>query len=106
MTAFVPSPADAATLAVSLAAVFPWFDLERSTLGGEHRAALMVRVSLDARETWENGILHNSRYSMFRVNSDGVEQFARNYNVPKMRKAKAADVAAAFAKIAAWAAKV
>ena len=106
MPAFVPSQADADVLAVALRAVFPWSDVERSTLGGEHRASLMVRVSLDAPEAWANGILHNSRYGMFRIDAAGVEHFARSASLPKMRKAKADGVDAAFVKLQAWAAKV
>jgi hypothetical protein len=72
-----------------------------SSLG---RPALMLTVSLDPRSAWSNGILENSRYARFSIDSDGtIEHFSGS--LPKFRKCKVADIETAAAKINAWAAK-
>jgi hypothetical protein len=72
-------------------------------LGGE--PTVMLTVSLDARSTWPNGILQNSRYAKFSIDQDGtVEHFCGS--LPKFRKVKAKDAEALVAKLNAWIAKV
>jgi len=71
-----------------------------STLGGVSRAAIIVRVSLDPKSKWSNGIYQNSRYAMFRLDRNGtLEQFAQSYLLKKMRKQKATSVPDAIARI-------
>lgn len=50
----------------------PYVGAQVSTLGGQHRPAVMMTVSLDDKSDWANGILHNSRYMMFDIGHDGV----------------------------------
>jgi len=61
-----------------------------STLGGS--SSLMIKVSLDPRETWANGIFENSRWSAISVHSCGagvykLEQFVASRCI-RMRKSK------------------
>lgn len=62
-----------------------------STLGGKDQASLLILISLDPREKWENGILENSKYSRFHWEHTGTfEQFAKDYRLEiKFRKTKA-----------------
>lgn len=70
----------------------PFVNVQYSNLGGNKNASLIVKISLDSKETWINGIYHNSRYSMFHVtwNRDKekftIEQFSRHFNLLNFRK--------------------
>lgn len=41
---------------------FPFVNARVSTLSGEESASVMVTISLDPRESWNYGILENSRF--------------------------------------------
>lgn len=60
---------------------------DRSTLGGEDKASLFIRISLDERSEWINNIFHNSRYAIFSLNGNKLELIAKHYEMPKFRKA-------------------
>jgi len=91
----------------------PYVEPSVSTLGGKHRPSVMLRVSLDPRNTWANGIYHNSRGAMWHVHYDGVlEQHyysmypePRPYKVKAMRKTKFKTHDEAIKKINDWIAK-
>jgi len=68
----------------------------------EHTGLVVLRVSLDPRETWANGIFQNSRYALFSVSADTVEWFA-GYGVARFRKTKHKGTADVIAKIQKWA---
>ena len=73
-----------------------------STLGGVDRASIMLTVSLDPRSQWVNGILHNSRYAMFRLDRNGtIENFSHGFRRPvkRMRKSRATSLPDAVSKI-------
>lgn len=74
-----------------------------STLGGSHRAGVLVKVSLDKRATWENGIFENSRYSSFIVCSHEkkITQIT-GWKTNNFRKCKAGTPAEVVAKLQAW----
>lgn len=57
-----------------------------STLGGVDTASLMLTIGLDARDTWNGGIFENSRYSRFRIDAKGIEQFSKHYKTANFRK--------------------
>jgi len=61
-----------------------------STLGGELRPAVMLKLSLDPRGEWQNNIFENSRFMHFSVSHDGaIEQFNKSYQIEKkFRKAR------------------
>jgi hypothetical protein len=58
-----------------------------STLGGIDNVSIIIHISLDKKETWQNGIFHNSRYYIIHIDKNGtVENFSCNYILKKMRK--------------------
>ncbi len=55
-----------------------------STLGSQAKPSVMVRVSLDEKNTWPNKIYENSRYTMWHISYDGViEQHNKSHKIPK-----------------------
>lgn len=81
----------------------PVYSVELSTLGGAERASILIKISLDEKDTWANGIYHNSRFSMFSINGGKIEQFARNSATPKFRKCSIKSVDDVVNKIQKWA---
>lgn len=79
----------------------PYVYSQVSTLGGVNRAAVIVKISLDPKSKWYNGILHNSRYFMIRLDRNGtMEQFQKSYQITKkLRKSKVKSIADAVLKI-------
>jgi hypothetical protein len=79
-----------------------------STLGGAGRHSLMITMSLDEKETWVNGILHNSRYMFFSLAQNGrLEQFNRAHTIePKFRTRTVDSVETAIKKINEYVEKV
>ncbi len=66
-----------------------WVRARVSTIGGKHRPSIMMSISLDPRNEWENKIFQNSRWMMFAINYDGViNQHARAREVKNFRKAR------------------
>ena len=81
----------------------PFVSVVISTLGGVHRASAMIKVSLDNRAKWKNGIYENSRYFQIDLGVNGVvEQFSRSHKILNMRKTRAKTLAEAVAKINAY----
>lgn len=83
----------------------PWVEVQMSTMGGRDKPILMVRLSLDPKDQWENKIFQNSRYAMISVyGADGVvEMFQKGYRVAKkMRKSRVKSLADAARKINKW----
>jgi hypothetical protein len=101
---FIPSTEDETKLIELLSEIFPYYYVERSTLGGEKNASLIVKVSLDPMEQWINGIYHNSRYAMFHIGAGKIEQFSRS-KTEKFRKCNAKSIEEAANKIIAWSSK-
>ena len=84
----------------------PYVLAQGSSLGGLHRASVIVRLSLDPKTKWTNGIFHNSRYALFHLHNDGsLELFSKGYDMPKMRKAKATGIPDAVRRINEYIAK-
>lgn len=100
---FDPANADAVVKEVYDGIQAPFKQVSKSTLGGVERTSIMIKLSLDPKESWNNGILHNSRYCMFAYNIDGVlELFSGGYKMPKFRKVRVKSPADAVAKINAY----
>ena len=102
------TPKDLKGLAQHLTLVIsaPYTFVEGSVLGGLSRASMIIKVSLDPRSKWKNGIFHNSRYAMFHLGRDGaLELFSKRYDLPKMRKSKATGIPDAARRINAYLAK-
>ncbi len=87
----------------------PYVHTQVSTLGGEERASVMLTGSLDPKGKWTNGILHNSRYFMVRIDRIGtVEMFSLGMGMrkQKMRTFKATSLGSVVIKINQWIRKV
>lgn len=72
-----------------LADQFPWVSIAVSSLGVTN--SLMIKLSLDRRETWVNGILENSRWGVFAVRQEGTELKLSTVlasGCPKIRKCR------------------
>ena len=80
----------------------------KSVLGGEENVTIMLKISLDEKHNWKNGIFQNSRYAHIRIDRDGsMEMFAHKRSIGKgMRKTKVRDVKQAIKKINDWIFKV
>lgn len=67
----------------------PWVSVAISNLGAAN--SLMIKLSLDHREQWVNGILENSRWGVFAVHQQGsvlkLETVLAS-GFPKIRKCK------------------
>lgn len=71
----------------------PYVHAEVSTLGGKQHVSILIRVSLDNRKDWENGIFHNSRYMQFHIQRPNIiELFTVHHELhqkAKFRKSRA-----------------
>lgn len=89
----------------------PYVEASVSTLGGKDRPSVMLRVSLDPRNTWASGIYHNSRGAMFDIDYKGsIEQHYLSLHPEprpwtKFRKARYKTHDEAIKKINDWIAK-
>lgn len=90
----------------------PYVEASVSSLGGKTQPSVMLRVSLDPRNTWTGGIYHNSRGSMWDIDYLGsMEQHYLSLHPEprpwtKFRKAKYKTHDEAIKKINAYIAKV
>ena len=85
----------------------PWANVEKSTLGGDENVALMIKISLDPKEDWNNKIYQNSRFAMIRLGANGeMEMFASHRNLKNMRKTKFKSPKDVISKINTWIKKV
>lgn len=90
----------------ALEPLVPVVRVSRDTLGGEARACIMFLICFDARETWANNILENSRYMRIMVNSHGkAEHFSGSCGI-KMRGFTCSDRSKILGKILAHVGKV
>lgn len=81
--------------------MFPVVQVRLDTLGGAHRASLMISLSMDPRSTWTNGIYQNSRYAQFHIN-DGKIWKLSGYGTPKLRKSVVVSVEAVAKLLNKW----
>lgn len=89
----------------------PYVEASISTLGGKERPSVMLRVSLDPRNTWTGGIYQNSRGAMWDIDYTGTmeQHYISLHPEPrpwtKFRKAKYKTHDEAIKKINDWIAK-
>ena len=76
---------------VQLLVMAPYVRVQYSALGGKERASLLVTVSVNGKDTWNHGILENSRYVKLHIGYEGViEQISKSHMIPvKFRKCRA-----------------
>lgn len=86
----------------------PFVQAYKSTLGGADRVTIMIKVSLDAKDTWAGGYFENSRRLNFSVERDGtVEQFSKSFKIPtKFRKTKVKSIEDLITKLNTYFASV
>ena len=78
-----------------------YFTVNYYILGGI--PSVFVNVSLDDKETWQNGIYQNSRYSQFAIHDDlKLEQISKHYLLGKHRKCKIKTPQDIVTKIKKW----
>jgi len=66
---------------------FPFVSCYASTLGGRDNIAILLCVSEDKKEDWQNNILENSRYRKIDISNNGqVENFSCRWELKKIRK--------------------
>lgn len=81
----------------------PYIKTSRSTLGGEDRATVLARVSLDPKTDWTNDIYYNSRYGIFSIDYTGsMELISSGDGTAKFRKCKVKSIDAVVSKILKW----
>lgn len=79
----------------------PLIKVQRSTLGGEQNASLMILVVLDDKSTWTNGIMENARYARFSIHKDRIESFSNSTGL-HFRAGKIKSIEHAAQKINYW----
>ena len=100
---FTPADVDATVQKLIDGIQAPFKNIYKSTLGGKERPAILIGVSLDPKESWKNSIYQNSRYFQMHYSMNGeLEQFSRQYNLPKFRKARVKNADDAITKINAY----
>lgn len=98
---FDPADADSAVEKLKDGITAPFTNIYKSSLGGLEHTSIMITVSLDKKEDWQNGILQNSRYFMMHYDNSGeLEMFSggRGFSA-KFRKTRVKSVEDAIAKI-------
>ena len=61
--------------------------VSESSLGGH--TSNFVHLSLDPKDSWINGIYHNSRYAIFSIADGKLELISKGLDMPKFRKSRA-----------------
>ena len=79
---------------------FPYINTETTTLA--NHTSTFIKVSADTKETWINGIFHNSRYGIFCLSDNKLELISKGLNTTKFRKCKCNDKETALTKISQW----
>jgi len=81
----------------------PWLEVSYSTLGAPQNVSILIRLSLEPKKEWKNGILHNSRTGFLHLENDGtLDMFQVYYQKAKLRKSKVKTVEQAIKKINDW----
>lgn len=92
---------NAAELKELLLQFVPHASVSFSDLGGAERASLLTLISLDERQTWQNGIMENSRHLRFHAGYEGkLESFVISpRSLGKFRKVSVSSVSQIAEKI-------
>ena len=82
----------------------PYVAISKGTLGnsnGRDRTSIMMTVSVDPKDKWQNNILQNSRYFQMSITYDGIlSMFSGGWrDAKKFRKTNVKDVQEAINKI-------
>jgi len=85
----------------------PYVSTQISTLGGGagpvfKRAAILITISLQPKNDWPNGILENSTYGRFSLDSTGGLEMFSGHAKMKLRKTAVKTVEEAIKKLNNW----
>jgi hypothetical protein len=81
-----------------------WFREMLITLEGN--GTTFLDISLDERDSWANGIFHNSRYLQLVLRDGAVECISKSYKLPTFRKVKASTPQEVVTKVNRYLGKV
>ena len=80
-----------------------WKSVSKSTLGGDANVAIMIKVTVEPEKDWPHKILHNAKFGMIRIATDGtMEMFASGHKIKNMRKTKIKSARDVVNKINSW----
>ena len=64
----------------------PWIQVRKSALGGDENVAIMIKVTVEPEKDWPNKILHNAKFGMISIGTDGtMKMFASGHKIKNMR---------------------
>ena len=86
----------------------PVINAYKSTLGGANNVSVILSLSLDPKDMWQNGIFENSRYMKMHISLPNViEMISKGFNIKtKFRKSRAKDLNGVVKKINEYIKKV
>lgn len=62
----------------------PYVTAHYSTLEGNDNVSVLLTISLDEKQKWENGIIENSRYAKFHIKRNGaIDVISASHTIPK-----------------------
>lgn len=70
-----------------------------STSSLDRHDTVYLHLSIDAKNTWVNGIFHNSRFAILRISSDFIIECIASSGMKRLRKTRAKSQEDAIAKI-------
>lgn len=77
-----------------------------STLGGMNRPSIMLRVSLQSKDEWKNGIFENSPYAHISISYNGTMEMFSGCIQPKLRKTQVKSTHEVISKLHVWGERV
>ena len=84
-----------------------WKSVAKSTLGGDENVAIMIKVTVEPEKDWPNKILHNAKFGMISIGTDGtMKMFASGHKIKNMRQTRVRSAKDVVKKINDWIKKV
>ena len=84
-----------------------WKSVGKSTLGGDENVAIMIKVTVEPEKDWPNKILHNAKFGMISIGTDGtMKMFASGHKIKNMRQTRVRSAKDVVKKINDWIKKV
>ena len=84
-----------------------WKSVGKSTLGGDENVAIMIKVTVEPEKDWPNKILHNAKFGLISIGTDGtMKMFASGHKIKNMRQTRVRSAKDVVKKINDWIKKV
>lgn len=106
-TVYLAQPENLETLRTRILKIsnIQYVNVTWSSLGGV--PSIFIKLSLDSKDDWMNGIFYNSNYSVFAIHEDcKLEQITRHFKLPKFRKSKLKSIDDIVDKVQKWVNKI